>query len=379
MVLISSYFIFILALVDLTNGASEELRMDSKEVKANLDSMWEKLYSFYEAGYLLACGSNAGEDSHIVDGIAMGHAYGITQMFVENDLKLIRLRNPWGELEWTGDWCDSSPLWTKRLTTKLLITNVNDGNFWMAFTDFAKFFANVFVCRMTNRPPVTIRSKWRGPTAVGVIKPANNPQFVLTITNPQTIYVVLQQDDQRGKKTSTQVLKEEIAKDQVDENGEPLQQDEEHEEVNEEDNSEEAPKKKDNGFKFIMFYIMDNNGERVVDITKSKDKTLASGNKGKFLNDREISAEVALRHAGSYTVCCSTRYPGEEIGFLLSVFANEDVELKLIPFESSIQKELNEIEKNDKETEESNIAQIEAIRKKRREKIKSEEEEDEKE
>lgn len=181
------------ALVDLTNGASEEIKIDSKEVKANLDSMWEKLYSFFEAGYLLACGSNSGEDSHIVDGIAMGHAYSIMQLYADGSLKLIKLRNPWGELEWTGDWSDSSPLWTKKLKEKLAVTNVNDGCFWMAFSDFSKFFANVFVCRLTNRKPVAIRNRWIGLSAVGVQKPANNPHFLLTVSAPMTVYIVLQQ------------------------------------------------------------------------------------------------------------------------------------------------------------------------------------------
>jgi len=29
--------------------------------------------------------------------------------------RLLKVRNPWGSHEWTGDWSDSSPLWTDHL------------------------------------------------------------------------------------------------------------------------------------------------------------------------------------------------------------------------------------------------------------------------
>lgn len=28
-------------------------------------------------------------------------------------IRLCQVRNPWGKKEWTGDWSDSSALWTK--------------------------------------------------------------------------------------------------------------------------------------------------------------------------------------------------------------------------------------------------------------------------
>jgi len=52
-------------------------------------------------------------------GLVTGHAYAvISVMEVENDgetLNLLRIRNPWGKGEWTGDWSDKSELWTDDL------------------------------------------------------------------------------------------------------------------------------------------------------------------------------------------------------------------------------------------------------------------------
>ena len=35
------------------------------------------------------------------------------------ELRLVKMRNPWGHKEWEGDWCDSSELWTEELIEML--------------------------------------------------------------------------------------------------------------------------------------------------------------------------------------------------------------------------------------------------------------------
>lgn len=45
----------------------------------------------------------------------------------------MRIRNPHGESEWTGDYCDSSPLWTESLKNELGWVNKDDGFFFMPF------------------------------------------------------------------------------------------------------------------------------------------------------------------------------------------------------------------------------------------------------
>ena len=66
--------------------------------------------------------------------------------------RLIRLRNPWGYKEWIGDWSDHSKLWTEEAKKEL---NINlhiedDGEFFMSFEDFFKYFLVVDICRVTN-------------------------------------------------------------------------------------------------------------------------------------------------------------------------------------------------------------------------------------
>ena len=62
--------------------------------------------------------------------------------------RLVQLRNPWGKLEWRGDWSDNSALWTPALRTTLNEGHgADDGKFWMSFGDFIDYFGNVDVCR----------------------------------------------------------------------------------------------------------------------------------------------------------------------------------------------------------------------------------------
>jgi hypothetical protein len=48
---------------------------------------------------------------------------------------MYQVRNPWGNFEWTGDWGDSSALWTPALKREMQskgfsLVKANDGIFW---------------------------------------------------------------------------------------------------------------------------------------------------------------------------------------------------------------------------------------------------------
>ena len=56
------------------------------------------------------------------------------------DRHLVRLRNPWGKGEWNGPWSERSWEWdslSDRDKELLAIRVRNEGEFWMAFEDFA--------------------------------------------------------------------------------------------------------------------------------------------------------------------------------------------------------------------------------------------------
>ena len=62
------------------------------------------------------------------------------------DTHLVRLRNPWGKGEWNGPWSERSWEWDSlsERDKELLSARVrNEGEFWMAFDDFAAQFSHL--------------------------------------------------------------------------------------------------------------------------------------------------------------------------------------------------------------------------------------------
>ena len=57
-----------------------------------------------------------------------------------NGEKVLRLRNPWGNGEYTGDWSDSSKKWTAELKKKYNFLKKDDGDFHMAYEDYLKYY-----------------------------------------------------------------------------------------------------------------------------------------------------------------------------------------------------------------------------------------------
>lgn len=107
-----------------------------------------------------------------------GHAYGITKVvnmqirgnkalsflpFAKEKLAMIRLKNPWGQHEWLGAWSDNSAEWKqvpKSERDRLGLNFDDDGEFWMEFGDFLRYFNEVSICRAINTSLLTIRKTW---------------------------------------------------------------------------------------------------------------------------------------------------------------------------------------------------------------------------
>ena len=84
------------------------------------DSFFEKLESADRRNFVIMAASNEEKATYgPAEGIVTGHAYSLISVhrlnYKGSELKLIKLRNPWGCGEWTGAWSDSSESWTPEL------------------------------------------------------------------------------------------------------------------------------------------------------------------------------------------------------------------------------------------------------------------------
>eukprot|EP00746_Dinoflagellata_sp_MGD_P133672 gnl/MRDRNA2_/MRDRNA2_67418_c0_seq1.p1 gnl/MRDRNA2_/MRDRNA2_67418_c0~~gnl/MRDRNA2_/MRDRNA2_67418_c0_seq1.p1 ORF type:complete len:269 (+),score=44.49 gnl/MRDRNA2_/MRDRNA2_67418_c0_seq1:134-940(+) len=119
------------------------------------DEFFELLLSNDEQNHLMSTSiSGAGSDTDKrEDGLVEGHAFSFISAFQQGDIRLVRLRNPWGnDREWNGAWSDGSPEWKNypELAAKLRpqrrnsIRGMNDGLFWMSFEDYSNHFNTVY-------------------------------------------------------------------------------------------------------------------------------------------------------------------------------------------------------------------------------------------
>uniref|UniRef100_A0A8C2F6F1 Calpain 5a n=1 Tax=Cyprinus carpio TaxID=7962 RepID=A0A8C2F6F1_CYPCA len=167
-------------------------------------------------------------------GLVKGHAYAVTDVrkvrlgtgllafFKSEKLSMIRMRNPWGEREWNGAWSDSSEEWkrvSKGERERLGVTVEDDGEFWMDFEDFCKYFTDLILCRMINTSYLSIHKTWEEEVMRGSwcrhddplrnrsggcinLKATflQNPQYVFDVTKPEDeVLICLQQQDKRAK------------------------------------------------------------------------------------------------------------------------------------------------------------------------------------
>uniref|UniRef100_A0A3Q0S035 Calpain 9 n=1 Tax=Amphilophus citrinellus TaxID=61819 RepID=A0A3Q0S035_AMPCI len=190
------------AMEDFTGGVGE--MYETKAAPSNLFTIMKKAL---DRGSMMGCSiditSSAESEAKTSTGLVKGHAYSITGLEEVNvrgqKVQLIRIRNPWGEVEWNGAWSDNSREWNYIDTaekTRILQSSAEDGEFWMEFEDFRRNYDKVEICNMTpdsltddtkQQWEVTVfEGNWiRGSTAGGCRNYIDtfwtNPQFKLAL------------------------------------------------------------------------------------------------------------------------------------------------------------------------------------------------------
>ncbi|CAB1333130.1 unnamed protein product [Coregonus sp. 'balchen'] len=133
---------------DFTGGVTEMF-----ELKKAHPDLFSIISRAVERGSLLGCSIDM--EAMTFKKLVKGHAYSVTGVeeveFKGSPTKLLRIRNPWGEMEWTGAWSDNSKEWAgvEPSVRARLYNRSEDGEFWMSFRDFLREFSRLEICNLT--------------------------------------------------------------------------------------------------------------------------------------------------------------------------------------------------------------------------------------
>ncbi|KAF4088941.1 hypothetical protein AMELA_G00060420 [Ameiurus melas] len=270
-----------------------------------------------ERGSLLGCSidiSNTRDMEAVTfKKLVKGHAYSVTGVeevnFRGTPTKLVRIRNPWGEVEWTGAWSDNAREWDSvdPSTRSKLNNRSEDGEFWMSFQDFLREYSRLEICNLTaDALEASQTKKWstslfqgewrRGSTAGGCRNfPATfwiNPQFKINLKIPDssgkndcTFLVALMQKDRRKQRKEGKDM-ETIG--------------------------------------FAVYEVPSEFvGQSAVHLKRDYFITHASSARSEtFINLREVSSRLRLP-VGEYIIVPSTFEPQKEANFVLRVFSEK--------------------------------------------------------
>ncbi|ESO02542.1 hypothetical protein HELRODRAFT_106710 [Helobdella robusta] len=206
------------ALEDFTGGVTESFDINEEHLRTSFErkaQFYEFLNSLMKNDALICAAVPALTDAEMEKqtplGLVKGHAYAVTviqtvhlkgyNLGYRDPLPMVRMRNPWGGIEWMGAFSDRSPEWTKISEadkSNMGLVFADDGEFWMTFDDFIKNFENIALCHNINTAPVlsmasgyyeyAFHSEWATPDRTGGcinFKKTflNNPQYVFDIPN----------------------------------------------------------------------------------------------------------------------------------------------------------------------------------------------------
>lgn len=146
--------------------------------KFTSEQLWHIVLKYLDAKCILGAGGVRNDDSSAGGaglngenvnkerGLVEGHAYSILEARelglipglgigggLLGQVKLLKLRNPWGAFEWKGAWSKHAKEWDTNPIVRAALRpkEEEDGSFWMPWDEFRKTFQRVDFCDRTTK------------------------------------------------------------------------------------------------------------------------------------------------------------------------------------------------------------------------------------
>ncbi|KAH8051505.1 calcium-dependent cysteine-type endopeptidase [Aureococcus anophagefferens] len=140
---------------------------DMLKKTGGLDELHGALVHAHRSGFIISAscgftglGADEAQEEKIYDrvGLLNAHEYAVLRVVDvtvgAGKARLVQLRNPWAKREWRGPWSRGGPEWAALPEAARAMLDdgrclaSDDGVFWMALADVAKYFHEVTVCRL---------------------------------------------------------------------------------------------------------------------------------------------------------------------------------------------------------------------------------------
>nr|XP_023671772.1 calpain-5-like [Paramormyrops kingsleyae]XP_023671773.1 calpain-5-like [Paramormyrops kingsleyae] len=202
------------AVMDFCGAMSEFIDLKARKYRSDVaqDTLFQYLSKVHNRDGIISSSIRASQserEARMNCGLVKGHAYGLTGLrrtqLGKQKFLMVRLRNPWGNTEWTGAWCDGSQEW-QRVGSKerkmMNLTVKDDGEFWMAFSDWCRYFMDADVCHVISTAPEAMgktmhTGKWTKDRGAKLNRSGGNLNNEKTfLQNPQYLFDVVREEEE---------------------------------------------------------------------------------------------------------------------------------------------------------------------------------------